>query len=105
MYNVSREYYEMHWSLILSQLHYDFTLILLLTPEPSPLSTTATVMDSTASPPTSEEKGCDNDGGDGGVEGEEEDNHSLVEVYADRLCAVTHAFALCCATLQKNSGR
>lgn len=60
-------------------------------------------MDSTASPPTSEVKQCDND--DDGVEGEEEDNHSLVEVYADRLCAVTHAFALCCATLQKNSGR
>ena len=64
-------------------------------------------MDSTTSPPTNEEKQCDNDGddGDGSDEREEEDNHSLVEVYADRLCAVTHAFALCCATLQKNSGR
>ena len=36
---------------------------------------------------------------------EDKDEDSLVEVYADRLCAVTHAFALCCATLQKSSGR
>jgi hypothetical protein len=63
-------------------------------------------MDSAASPLTNEVKGCDDhDDDDIGV-GEGEDNHhSLVEVYADRLCAVTHAFALCCATLQKNSGR
>lgn len=36
-------------------------------------------------------------------EGTEED--SLVEVYSDRLCAVTHAFALCCSVLQKSSRR
>ena len=29
----------------------------------------------------------------------------IVGVYADRLCAVTHAFALCCSTLQKASGK
>ena len=34
---------------------------------------------------------------------DEED--SLVEAYADRLCAVTHAFAVCCSTMQKNHGR
>ena len=72
-----------------------FTLDYLLSPEPSPLATTVTVMDTTtASPPADVVEGC-----------EEEDNDSLVEVYADRLCAVTHAFALCCATLQKSSGR
>ena len=58
-------------------------------------------MDSTASPPTrtDEVEVCDDD------DEREDNNHSLVEVYADRLCAVTHAFALCCATLQKSSGR
>ena len=29
----------------------------------------------------------------------------IVGVYADRLCAVMHAFALCCRTLQKASGK
>lgn len=29
----------------------------------------------------------------------------VVGVYAERLSAVTHAFALCCHTLQKSSGR
>ena len=38
-------------------------------------------------------------------EGEEEEENSLVEVYSDRLCAVMHAFALCCSVLQKSSGR
>ena len=32
------------------------------------------------------------------------EDDSLVEIYADRLCAVTHAFALCCSTVQKSSG-
>lgn len=36
------------------------------------------------------------------VEGSED---SLVEVYADRLCAVTHALALCCSTMQKAGGK
>lgn len=31
--------------------------------------------------------------------------NGLVEVYSDRLCAVTHAFALCSSVLQKSSGR
>lgn len=39
----------------------------------------------------------------GGVKEEKDD--SLVEVYSERLCAVTHAFALCCNVLQKSSGR
>ena len=41
------------------------------------------------------------------VEGGRESSWSpdLVEVYADRLCAVTHAFALCCSTLSKFDGR
>ncbi len=30
---------------------------------------------------------------------------NLVEVYADRLCAVSHAFALTCTTLQRSSKR
>ena len=31
-------------------------------------------------------------------------NPDIVGTYADRLCAVTHAFALCCSTLHKSSG-
>ena len=34
-----------------------------------------------------------------------ERNEDIVEVYAERLSAVTHAFALCCRTLQQASGR
>ena len=41
--------------------------------------------------------------GKGGVGVESE--YNLVEVYADRLCAVTHALALCCTTMQKAGGR
>ena len=63
--------------------------------EVSPLATVATVMDTTATPPPGDVDNCD----------VEDTNNSLVEVYADRLCAVTHAFALCCSTLQKSSGR
>ena len=63
---------------------------------PSPLATVAMVTDATsASPPPGDIDGCEG----------EDMNNNLVEVYADRLCAVTHAFALCCATLQKNSGK
>lgn len=40
-----------------------------------------------------------------GEEEEKKENDNLVEVYADRLCAVTHAFALCCSTLQKSCGK
>lgn len=36
---------------------------------------------------------------------EEQVNPDLVAVYADRLCAVTHAFATICTTLQKANGR
>ena len=94
-----------YWYLLVSfQLCYDFPLLSLLISEPSPLATTATVMDSTASPaPTGEVKGHNEKEMDD--EEDNKDDHSLVEVYADRLCAVTHAFALCCSTLQKNSGR
>ncbi len=42
--------------------------------------------------------------GEGQGEGEGEGD-SLVEVYSDRLCAVMHAFALCCSVLQKSSKR
>ena len=35
----------------------------------------------------------------------EEVNPDLVTVYADRLCAVMHAFATVCTTLQRASGR
>ena len=37
----------------------------------------------------------------GGVD--QDEDSSLVEVYADRLCAVTHALALCCSSVQKAS--
>jgi len=33
----------------------------------------------------------------------QDEDSSLVEVYADRLCAVTHALALCCSSMQKAS--
>ena len=36
---------------------------------------------------------------------EESWNLDIVGVYAERLSAVTHAFALCCYTLQQASGR
>ena len=35
----------------------------------------------------------------------EEVNPDLVSVYADRMCAVMHAFATVCTTLQRASGR
>ena len=40
-------------------------------------------------------------------ESTEEESVSLdiVGVYAERLSAVTHAFALCCKTMQKANGR
>ncbi len=39
------------------------------------------------------------------AESSNKEEDSLVEVYADRLCAVTHAFALCCRVLQKSNAR
>ncbi len=38
---------------------------------------------------------------EGDEESGQESKDSLVEVYADRLCAVTHALALCCSSMQK----
>lgn len=38
------------------------------------------------------------------LETEEERKVDLVGVYAERLSAVTHAFALCCRTLQEATG-
>ncbi len=37
--------------------------------------------------------------------GPPEGDNNLVEVYADRLCAVSHAFALVCTTLQRSNKR
>ena len=34
-----------------------------------------------------------------------EERENIVGVYAERLSAVTHAFALCCRTLQEATGR
>ena len=34
-----------------------------------------------------------------------EGREDIVGVYAERLSAVTHAFALCCHTLQDSTGR
>ena len=42
--------------------------------------------------------------GEAEVENKEEEN-DLVEMYSDRLCAVMHAFALCCTTMQSSNGR
>ena len=43
----------------------------------------------------------------GGEEEEEgrEGREDIVGVYAERLSAMTHAFALCCHTLQDSTGR
>ena len=38
------------------------------------------------------------------VNSDESPKPSLVDVYSDRLCAITHAFALCCSTVRKSIG-
>ena len=48
-----------------------------------------------------EEVGGEEEEGREGREGTED----IVGVYAERLSAVTHAFALCCHTLQDSTGR
>ena len=45
------------------------------------------------------------EGGEEEVEEKEKEKEDIVGVYAERLSAVTHAFALCCHTLQEANGR
>lgn len=85
-----------------------FFLQLAVYTEPAEVSSLATVSISASKDTTGPKGVCV--GVTGALDGEKEvesteEEDGLVEAMADRLCAVTHAFALSCSTLQRNSRR
>lgn len=49
-------------------------------------------------------KESSNGAAEGSTEEKSKSNLKLVDVYSNRICAVTHAFALCCSTIRKSTG-